>query len=70
MWKLEDFSVTQILREIKFGESRGPKTAIFAILGALNFVNLVNFIFQKVQKVIKSKFRTSQFVKTADFDFT
>ena len=31
------FSVTQILREINFGELRSSKNAIFAILGALNF---------------------------------
>ena len=36
-WKVQDFSVTQILREINFGES-------MAILkGPLNLVKLVNF---------------------------
>ena len=29
VWNLTDFSVTQILREINFGESRSCKTAIF-----------------------------------------
>ena len=33
------FSVIQILREINFGESRGSKVAIFAILGDMNFEN-------------------------------
>ena len=48
--KFKDFSVTQILREINFGESESYKTAgVFAILGALNFVDLVNFSFLKVQ---------------------
>ena len=37
------FSVTRILREINFGESRSSKTGVFAISGALNFVNLVHF---------------------------
>ena len=37
--KFQDFSVIQILREIDFGESN---TAVFAIFGALKFVNLVN----------------------------
>ena len=37
MWKFQDFSVDQILREINFGESKSSKTAVFAILGALNF---------------------------------
>ena len=35
--------IVKILCEINFGESRSSKIAIFAILGALNFVNLVNF---------------------------
>ena len=39
------FPVNQILREINFGEFRSSKSAIFAILGALNFVDFVNFDF-------------------------
>ena len=39
VWKFQDFSVTQILREIIFAQSTTSKTAVFAILGALNFVN-------------------------------
>ena len=39
--KFQDFSITQILREINC-----------AIFGALNFVNLVNFSLQKVQKLV------------------
>ena len=38
MWKFQDFSVIQILREIIFGEGRTFKSTVFAILGALNFV--------------------------------
>ena len=30
MWKFQDFSVTHILREINFGESRSYKTVVFA----------------------------------------
>ena len=41
-------------------ESRSSKNAIFAILEGLNFVNLVNFRLQKVQKLIKVKFRVSK----------
>ena len=33
VWQFKDFSVTQIFREINFGESRSAKTAVFAILG-------------------------------------
>ena len=36
-WKFQDFSVTQILREIKFGDSRSAKTAILTHLEAINF---------------------------------
>jgi len=31
MWKLQDFSATQILREINFGHVEDPKTAILTI---------------------------------------
>ena len=37
VWKFHDFPATQILGEINFGEFRSCKTAIFAILEALNF---------------------------------
>ena len=37
MWKLQYFAVTQILHEIKFGESSIPKTAFVVISGALYF---------------------------------
>ena len=43
VWKFQDLSFTQILREINFEESRSAKTAVFVILGALHFVDLVNF---------------------------
>ena len=36
MWKFHDFSITQILREIKFGDSRSAKSAILSSLEALN----------------------------------
>ena len=40
VWKFQDFSVTQILREIKFGQFKSTKTVVFAILEALNLVDL------------------------------
>ena len=52
VWKFQDFSITQILREINFAESRSPKSAIFAILGPLNFANLVIFSPQKCKSAI------------------
>ena len=53
VWKFQDFSITEILREINFGDSRRAKIAVFAILGAVNFDHLVNFSILKVQKFIK-----------------
>ena len=58
VWKFHDFSITQILREINFGDSWSCKTAVFAIYGALNFVNLVCFTLQKMQKFIKTKIQS------------
>ena len=52
VWKFQDFSVTQILREIVFGGSRCSKIAILAILGALNFVDFVNFSLHIIIKKI------------------
>ena len=67
--KFKDFPMIQILREINFGESRGSKTAVFAILGSLNFVNLLNFRLHKVQKlIILAKFRGPKMAKTADLE--
>ena len=37
VWKCQDFSVIQILREINFEDSRSPKSAILTHLKALNF---------------------------------
>ena len=48
VWKFQDFSVNQILREINFGELRSSKITIFAILGALKFVSLVKISLQKM----------------------
>ena len=32
VWKFHDFSITQILREINFGDSRSAKSAILTYL--------------------------------------
>ena len=44
------FYVKSLLVEI-----RSAKNAVFAIFGALNYVNLVDFSFQKAQKFMKIK---------------
>ena len=56
--KLYSFSTNQILREINFGYSGGAKSAVFSIFEALNFVNLVNYSLQKVQKSMKIKIQS------------
>ena len=60
MWKFQDFSVIQILREINFGESRSTKTAVFAISGSLYFDNLLNICLQKVKKFTLENVKRSQ----------
>ena len=57
-WKFQDFSITQILCEINFVDSISAKTAIFAILGAANFVPFVNFSLRKVQKFMDFKIQS------------
>ena len=37
MWKFHDFSITQILREINFGNCKSAKSAILTHLVILNF---------------------------------
>ena len=66
MWKFQDLSATQILREIKFGHFEAPKTAIFTILAALNFEFLELLTFSHVK--FFQKIKASNMVKTAIFD--
>ena len=47
------FSITQSLHEINCWDTKSAKIDLFAILGAVNLVNLVTFSLQKVQKFIK-----------------
>ena len=63
MWKIHDFSVTQILCEISIDESRSSKNAVSAILGALN--SWVHLNFQKTLKLIISIFRACKSVLMA-----
>ena len=57
---IQDFSIIQILREMNFAVSRSSKNDIFTNLGTLNFVTLVNFSLQKVQKFTKTKIQSLQ----------
>ena len=46
MWKFQYFSLTQILREINFEDSRNAKIAVFALLVSVDFVHLI-----KIRKI-------------------
>ena len=61
------FSVIHILREINFEDSRSPKNVIFAILGAIDCINVVKFSLENCKNPLKSKFRVSECVEMADF---
>ena len=60
VWKFHEFSVNSILRESNLGEFKSFKTAVFVILGAMHFVDLVYSSFQKMQKFIKFQIQSSQ----------
>ena len=65
VWKFHDFSITQILREIKFEDSRSAKSTIFTHLEALNF-DFMHFCTLRSMKLTKnSKFRVSKIEEMA-----
>ena len=56
IWKFQEFSAIQLLREIDFDHFEGPKTAILTIWATPNF-NFWEFLtlFTKKKKIIASK---------------
>ena len=56
--EISRFLYHEILREINFVDSRSAKTVIFVILESVNFVYLVHFSLQKVQKFIIVKIQS------------
>ena len=60
MWKFHDFSITHILREIKFEDSRSAKSAIFTHLEALNFAfcEILHFLKAEINQI--TKFRAAK----------
>ena len=68
MWKFQNFSAAQILREINFGESRGSKTAVFVILES-EFFSFGQFQPSKSAKNSKkSNFRALAIAKMTFFE--
>ena len=49
MWLFHEFSITQILREINFGDSRSAKSAVVTHLEVLNFAFYENLHFLKAE---------------------
>ena len=50
VWKFHYFCITEILCEINFEDSRNAKSAVFAILGAVNFVHFLPSKSAKIHK--------------------
>ena len=65
MWKFLDFRITQILREIKFGNSRSAKSATFTHSKALNSDFYEFFYFQRLKFTKLTKFRAPKMAKMA-----
>ena len=55
VWKFHDFSVTQILREINFGDSTSAKSAILTHLDVLNFAfyEILHFLKAEIYQINK-----------------
>ena len=55
MWKFHDFSITQILREISFGDCRSAKSAILTQLEVLNFAfyEILHFLKAEIYRINK-----------------
>ena len=55
MWKFHEFSITQILREINFGDCRSAKSAILTHLEVLNFdfYEILHFLKAEIYQIVK-----------------
>ena len=68
VWKFQDFSATQILREIILEDSASSKTVIFVVLEALNFDFGQFHPSKNCKNVSISKFKAFRDVKMAVFE--
>ena len=57
VWKFHDFSITQILCEINFRDSRSAKSAIITHLEALNFdfYEFLHFLKGEIDQINKNQ---------------
>ena len=67
--KCHDFSITQILREINFGESASAKSAILKHLEALNFDFNAFLHFLKAENYQMNKITAPKMAKLTVFAF-
>ena len=67
VWKLQKFSVTQILREIKVGKSIVSKSAILTHLEVLNFDISEFCTFCRLKFTKSTKFGAFKMTKTVTF---
>ena len=67
VWKFQDFSITQILREINLWESRSVKSVILTHFEALNFDFYAFLYLLKAEIRQKWKFSATNCVKMTNF---
>ena len=67
VWKFHDFSIIQILRKIKIGDSKSAKCAIFTLLEALNLDYFGFLHFLKAEIHQKPHFQCSKKCKNSIF---
>jgi len=65
VWRFQNFSITQILREINFRDFRNAKSAILPHLEALDFDF---YAFLKVELTKLAKFGALKMAKTSVFE--
>ena len=73
MWKFQDFSTTQNLREINFGHFETPKTAILSIWAALNFefFGIFDTFKREMREIFPNiKIQTFDLLQSAKIDLT
>ena len=69
VWKFQDFSITQILREINFGDFRTTKSSILTYFEAMNFdfYAFLHFLKAEIYKINKIQSRASKIAKNGSF---
>ena len=67
VWKFQEFSVTQILREINFGDFRSANSAVLTDLEALNFSFCTFLHFPKTEIHQMNKIQSIKIGKKGSF---